>query len=113
MGDFNICLQNCGVMDMRSQGALMTWCNGQSGLARSWARLDRCFLNSIFLNCYPNVFSKVLSRSISDHSPLVIQMGEDLFRYGPSPFRFQFMWTDHANFFRFMKGNWNQAWAWF
>ncbi|XP_042969123.1 uncharacterized protein LOC122301816 [Carya illinoinensis] len=87
MGDFNICLQNCGVMDMRSQGALMTWCNGQSGLARSW----------------------VLSRSTSDHSPLVIQMGEDPFRYGPSPFHFQFMWTDYADFLRFVEGNWNQA----
>ncbi|XP_042958231.1 uncharacterized protein LOC122293850 [Carya illinoinensis] len=108
MGDFNICLQNCGVMDMRSQGALMTWCNGQSGLARSWARLDRCFLNSNFLNCFPNVFSQVLSRSTSDHSPLVIQIGEDPFRYGPSPFRFQFMWTDHADFLSFVEGNWNQ-----
>ncbi|XP_042964739.1 uncharacterized protein LOC122298962 [Carya illinoinensis] len=58
MGDFNICLQNCGVMDMKSQGASMTWCNGQSSLAHSW----------------------VLSRSTSDHSPLVIQMGEDPFR---------------------------------
>ncbi|KAG2411217.1 hypothetical protein I3760_Q020500 [Carya illinoinensis] len=82
MGDFNFWLQNCGVMDIKSQGASMTWCNGQSGLARSWARLDRCFLNSIFLNCYPNVFSQVLSRSTSGHSPLVIKMGEDPFRYG-------------------------------
>ncbi|XP_042964017.1 uncharacterized protein LOC122298309 [Carya illinoinensis] len=109
MGDFNICLQNCGVMDMRSQGASMTWCNGHSGLSRSWARLDRCFLNPNFLNCFPNVFSQVLPRNTSDHAPLVIQMGEDPFRYGPSPFRFQFMWTDHADFLSFVEGIWNQA----
>ncbi|XP_035541522.1 uncharacterized protein LOC118344586 [Juglans regia] len=51
---------------------------------------------------------KVLPRTTSDHSPLVIQTGDDPFRYGPRPFRFQFMWTDHVDFLSFVKGIWNQ-----
>ncbi|XP_040996793.1 uncharacterized protein LOC121242840 [Juglans microcarpa x Juglans regia] len=108
MEDFNLCIQNRGLLDMSSMGSRMTWCNGQRGLARSWARLDRCFIDTNFLNCYPNMFYQVLSCTSSDHSPLVLQMGDDPFRYGPSPFRFQYMWTDHVNFLGFVEGVWNQ-----
>ncbi|KAG2693480.1 hypothetical protein I3760_08G099300 [Carya illinoinensis] len=41
-----------------------------------------------------------------NHSPLVIQMGEDPFRYGPCPFRFQFMWTDHSDFLSLVERVW-------
>ncbi|KAF5478473.1 hypothetical protein F2P56_005031 [Juglans regia] len=107
MEDFNLCIHNNGWLDMCAKGPSMTWCNGQGGLARCWARLDRCFIDSNFLNCFPNVFFQVLARTTSDHSPLVIQMGEDPFRYGPSPFRFQFMWSDHSDFFRLVESVWN------
>ncbi|XP_042973127.1 uncharacterized protein LOC122304933 [Carya illinoinensis] len=36
--DFNLCIQNCGLLDMCSKGLRMTWCNGQNGSVRSWAR---------------------------------------------------------------------------
>ncbi|KAG2684189.1 hypothetical protein I3760_10G065300 [Carya illinoinensis] len=87
----------------------MTWCNGQGGLARSWARLDRCFIDSNFMNLFSNVYYHVLGRPTSDHSPLVIDMGNDPFKYSPSPFRFQYMWTDNEDFLSFIKGVWNQV----
>lgn len=102
------CIHNCGLMEMCFKGSKMTWSNGQGRMARSWAILDRCFINSNFLNSFPNVFFQVLARTTSNHSPLVIQMGEDLFRYDPSPFRFQFMWTDHVDFLRHMQGVWKK-----
>ncbi|KAF5461902.1 hypothetical protein F2P56_017962 [Juglans regia] len=48
----------------------------------------------------------VLARTTSDHSPLIIKTGVDLSRYGPSPFRFQYMWTDHSDFYSFVEGVW-------
>ncbi|XP_042956358.1 uncharacterized protein LOC122292186 [Carya illinoinensis] len=106
MEDFNLCIHNNGWLDMRSKGPSMTWCNGRGGLARSWARLDRCFIDSNFLQYFPNVFFQVLARTTSDHSPLVIQMGEDPFKYGPCPFRFQFMWTDYSDFLSLVERVW-------
>lgn len=73
------------------KGPKTTWCNGQSGLACSWARLDKFFIDYNFLNYFPNVFFQVLACTTSDHSPLVIQLVENPFRNGPSPFRVQFM----------------------
>lgn len=34
------------LMDLGFMGSNYTWCNGQSGLARRWARLDRFLANS-------------------------------------------------------------------
>ncbi|XP_042965872.1 uncharacterized protein LOC122299567 [Carya illinoinensis] len=81
MEDFNMYIHNDSWLDMSSKSPSMTWCNGRGGLARYW----------------------VLARTTSDHSPLVIQMGDDPFRYGPGPFRFQFMWTDHSDFLRLVE----------
>ncbi|KAF5447204.1 hypothetical protein F2P56_032773 [Juglans regia] len=108
MEEFNQCIQTCGLLEMCSKGPNVTWCNGQGGQARSWARFDRCFLDTNFLSSFSNVSYQVLARSTSDHSPLVIQMGENLFRYGPSPFRFQYMWTDHLKFYSFVEGVWKR-----
>lgn len=108
MEDFNLCLQNFELLDMCFQGPKMNWCNNQNGLARNWARLDRCFIDSNLLNCFSNVFYQVLVRTTSDHSPLIIQLGEDPFRYGPSPFWFQYMWTNHIDFSRLVDRVWNR-----
>lgn len=42
------------LIDLNFTGSSYTWCNNQSGLARRWARLDRCLVNlewtDLFLN---------------------------------------------------------------
>lgn len=35
------------LIDVSYLGASFSWCNGQRGLARRWARLDRCLVNDI------------------------------------------------------------------
>ncbi|XP_042983286.1 uncharacterized protein LOC122312671 [Carya illinoinensis] len=41
MEEFNECINGCGPMDLPLVGKQLSWCNGQQGLARSWAKLDR------------------------------------------------------------------------
>lgn len=41
MNDFNACINRCGLLDLRLEGRQLSWCNGQQGMTRSWAKLDR------------------------------------------------------------------------
>ncbi|KAF5472311.1 hypothetical protein F2P56_009038 [Juglans regia] len=108
MEDFNNWIDNCGLIDMRSSGRRFSWCNGQRGLARSWAKLDRGLVNASCLTRFPNMNNCYLSRSTSDHSPMFLQFQSDLFKYGHSPFRFQQMWIDHPDFHQFVGRIWTE-----
>lgn len=107
MTDFNSWIQHYGLIEMRSWGRRFSWCNGQSGLSRSWAKLDRCFLNTSCLTSFPNASLSYLPRSTSDHSPLFMAFQVDPFHYGASPFRFQQMWIEHPYFLP-VKGIWQE-----
>lgn len=48
MEDFNECIDACGMVEMRSIGNTMSWCNGQEGASRKWAQLDRALVNVPF-----------------------------------------------------------------
>lgn len=107
MEDFNNWIQQGGLIEMASKGSAFSWCNGQHGLARSWARLDRVLLDVSFLSVFPNAICSYLPRSTSDHAPMCIEFKQDLFSYGPTPFRFQQLWVEHHNFLDCVR----QAWA--
>ncbi|XP_041004036.1 uncharacterized protein LOC121249392 [Juglans microcarpa x Juglans regia] len=106
MEDFQNWIQQ-PLIEMASKGSAFSWCNGQHGLARSWARLDRVLIDVSFLSVFPNAICSYLSRSTSDHAPMCIEFKQDLFSYGPTPFRFQQMWVEHHNFLDCVR----QAWA--
>ncbi|XP_022854164.1 uncharacterized protein LOC111375558 [Olea europaea var. sylvestris] len=98
MGEFNDCLDNCGLVEMRAHGRRMSWCNGRSGQAMMWAKLDRVMVNSVLLNEHNFCEMEFLSRKSSDHCPMLIHFSKAFLRYGPSPFRFQNMWSMHDTF---------------
>ncbi|XP_042954594.1 uncharacterized protein LOC122291007 [Carya illinoinensis] len=112
VGDFNI-IQNDserrrgGLIEMNSKGNMFSWCNGQYGLAHSWARLDHALMNASFLSIFSNAICSYLPRSTSDHAPMMIELKKDPCPYGPSPFHFQQMWVDHHNFLDCVR----QAWS--
>ncbi|XP_041016179.1 uncharacterized protein LOC121258703 [Juglans microcarpa x Juglans regia] len=107
MDDFNDWIHQGGLMEMATKGSVFTWCNGQSGLAHSWAWLDHALTNSSFINLFPNAICSYLSCSTSDHAPMFIEFKKDPFSYGPAPFRFQQMWVDHHGFLDCVKFAWN------
>ncbi|XP_041001625.1 uncharacterized protein LOC121247323 [Juglans microcarpa x Juglans regia] len=107
MDDFNDWIHQRGLMEMAAKGSCFSWCNGQSGLARSWAWLDRALMDNSFSNLFPNTICSYLSRSTSDHAPMIIEFKKDPFSYGPSPFRFQQMWVDHPGFLDCVRAAWN------
>lgn len=66
-------------------------CNNQEGQSCIRARLDRCLINESWLPQYPFTVIQHLSRTLSDHAPLLISFRETVLKE-PRPFRFQHMW---------------------
>ncbi|KAI0493539.1 hypothetical protein KFK09_023657 [Dendrobium nobile] len=100
MEDFNDMIMNCNLIDIGFIGNKFTW-----NRCHLWQRLDRVLFN----NAWVNVFnaSKVvhLSRTLSDHSPLLINV--NCTRVGlHSRFRFQNMWLTHDSFLNVVHNNW-------
>lgn len=65
-------VESNNLMDLNFSGPHFTWCNNQSGLARRWARLDRCLVNFDWLNIFKLNNLQHLSGSFSDHSPFLL-----------------------------------------
>ncbi|KAF5469226.1 hypothetical protein F2P56_013315 [Juglans regia] len=75
--DFNDCINNCGLMDLPLVDRQLSWCNGQQGLARSWAKLDRIVINSDFGLTHGQATARLLSRRMSDHSPILLNLASE------------------------------------
>ncbi|KAF5471922.1 hypothetical protein F2P56_008681 [Juglans regia] len=108
MDDFNRCIHQGGLIEMNSQGRKFSWCNGQHGLSRAWAKLDRVLLDANLLTAFPSASCSYLSRTTSNHSPMFIEFLKDPFTYGLSPFRFQQMWIEHPEFMNFVQNVWSK-----
>lgn len=59
------------LLDVNFVGSPYTWCNNKQGLARHWARLDRCLVNLIWSDNFDTCLVKHLPRFLSDHSPML------------------------------------------
>ncbi|KAF5445223.1 hypothetical protein F2P56_034289 [Juglans regia] len=107
--EFNRWIHQGGLLEMNSQGGKFTWCNGQQGLSRALAKLDRVLIDANFLSLFPTAHCLYLPRTTSDHCPMVIEFLSDPFSYGPPPFRFQQMWVEHPDFMTLVQKVWSES----
>ncbi|KAF5454407.1 hypothetical protein F2P56_024075 [Juglans regia] len=107
MDDFNNCIDACRVSELQSCRQKFSWCNGQSDLRRSWARLDRGLINALGFDHFSDAHLKYLFRSCSDHAPMVLSLTRPLVNYGYPSFKFQQMWVTHDRFLECV----SQAWS--
>lgn len=103
MEDFNDCINNCRVMDLKHVGGSMSWFNGHAGNSRKWTRLDHALVNLPFLQLFQFASLKYMERTTSNHKPMMVILEEQAIGYGPTPLRFQNMWITHTNFIPFMR----------
>ncbi|KAF5474951.1 hypothetical protein F2P56_006803 [Juglans regia] len=106
MDDFCSFIDNGGLVELPFLRNKYSWCNGQTGMARSWAQLDRSLCNLKFLEAFPSVHNQYLPRRSSDHSPMLLGLSDCLTRYGLSSFKFHFMWTTHEDFWPYVSSSW-------
>ncbi|KAL0922929.1 hypothetical protein M5K25_006959 [Dendrobium thyrsiflorum] len=100
MDDFNNMILECKLLDIGFSGNLFTWNRGNL-----WQRLDRILFNDLWINSAHNTSVDHLSKTLSDHSPLLICLKAK--QFGNSHcFRFQNMWLLDDSFNNMVRENW-------
>ncbi|XP_020694935.2 uncharacterized protein LOC110108584 [Dendrobium catenatum] len=101
MDEFNDMILACSLMDIGYSGNRFTWHRGHL-----WQRLDSVLFNNSWVNTFNLTKVEHLSRTLSDHSPLLINIKNNPINI-PNQFRFQNMWILHDSFLDVVQVNWN------
>ena len=89
--DFASCIENSDLFELRNCGHYYSWTNKSKGDNRILSRIDRCIINSHWLNKYTGATVDFLSSGLSDHSPLLINCSNS-HPSGGRPFTFLTTW---------------------
>ncbi|XP_060183224.1 uncharacterized protein LOC132613196 [Lycium barbarum] len=106
--DFAFCLNSCELHEMPFKGSPFTWWNGRAANDCIFKRLDRIVYNDAFQNWFGQLEVEHLSRTGSDHAPLLVSCGDQGEKF-IKPFRFLKFWVGHDNFLDFVKHQWETA----
>lgn len=88
MLEFNEYLDKCCLFELSSSGRPMSWCNGHLGVNRSWEKLDKAIINNAFSNLFMSTHLVYLKRKTSNHYPMVVNLEQSFYLYGPASFHF-------------------------
>lgn len=77
-----------------TRGSQFTWSNGRRGRHCLEKRLDRVICNNDWLSFWTSVSCCTLTRSNSDHFPLLLSL-EKVEKHHSSSFKFMKMWASH------------------
>ena len=78
MKSFNDCLASCDLDDLKTTGLDYSWTNNQNAESSVWSRIDRILVNSCWLDTYSTSFAALLASGVSDHSPVLVTIFEDV-----------------------------------
>lgn len=80
-------MDNQGLIDLGFSGPKFSWSNNRHGSHNNMKRLDRGIMNLQQNNLFPNASIKYLTRSASDHSPMVLDTNNS--HNSPKSFKFE------------------------
>ncbi|KAJ9708014.1 hypothetical protein PVL29_000195 [Vitis rotundifolia] len=103
MRRFSEVIGELGLRDFPPSGGPFTWIGGTNSQAAS--RLDRFLISDQWEDHFSAITQSVLPRTVSDHSPIVLEAGG--FSSGKSPFRFENMWLKIDGFKDLVRSWWN------
>ncbi|XP_060182462.1 uncharacterized protein LOC132612146 [Lycium barbarum] len=87
-------------------GSPFTWWNRRAGEDCIFKRLDRILVNNQLQEWFGNLQMEHLSRTGSDHAPLLLTAGEQVQQFS-KPFRFLKFWIDHESFLYTVEQHWS------
>ncbi|XP_015168636.1 uncharacterized protein [Solanum tuberosum] len=105
--DFLDCLSECGLQDAGYSGAKFTWCDNKDPPNTIWKRLDILVYNTNWFDDYNTTSVSYLSRTCSDHAPLLVNMNNiapQCIKY----FKFLNVCTEHESFLGTIQRCWEE-----
>ncbi|XP_057248240.1 uncharacterized protein LOC130590220 [Beta vulgaris subsp. vulgaris] len=106
VGEFRQCVRDCKLMEMQMSGPFFTWSNKQEGEHRVFSKIDRVFVNDIWMDKFVNCCAEFLPEGISDHCPCVLKLVKHVVTK-PKSFRFYNMWMEAPEFMNMVTEVWN------
>ena len=94
MRDFDDFIREYEWLDPPLRSTPFTWSNMQESPVCK--RLDRFLYSNEWEQLFPQNLQEVLPRWTSDHWSIVLET--NLFKWGPTPFKFENIWLQHPNF---------------
>ncbi|XP_072062304.1 uncharacterized protein [Arachis hypogaea] len=102
-------LDSCGLFDLTTSGRRFTWFRKIQGNKEIAKRLDRACCTTEWRLLFSEAFVEVLSRSHSDHCPLLIRCQGVLIKKENRPFRFQAAWATHPDYKAIVQKSWDST----
>ncbi|PKA50046.1 integrator complex subunit 11 [Apostasia shenzhenica] len=102
MNDFNNAIMEAGLEDAGYSGNPYTWSN-----SRLSERIDRAFINRVWISHFNDTVISHLDRIGSDHASILIEVKDNNCKVKPS-FRFQNMWCKHKDFLEVVRNSLEQ-----
>ncbi|XP_070040903.1 uncharacterized protein [Nicotiana tomentosiformis] len=103
--NFKYCINTCNLIDLEFKGSIYTGWNGRTDDACIFKRLNRCLSNLEFQQMLSGLEITHLSKTSSDHCPLLITCDTNAAPIKKS-FRFLKFWLKHETFQEVVKENW-------
>nr|XP_016457134.1 PREDICTED: uncharacterized protein LOC107781021 [Nicotiana tabacum] len=97
INDFRHCINTCNLTDLGFKGSVYTWWNGRGEDDCIFKRLDRCLGNLDLQQKWPNIEVTHLSKTGSDHSPMILKFYPDVAPIKKA-FKFLNFWCKHITF---------------
>nr|GMC66432.1 uncharacterized protein LOC109164037 [Ipomoea batatas] len=104
--DFRECTSTCDLIDSSAYGSSYTWWNGRRKKSAIWMRLDRFLYTSVWESKFRTSVHH-LSRTSSDHCPLLITSQVISAQPIPKHFISLNVWTKHEDFLRVVSESWD------
>jgi len=107
MLDFQLWTDQNNLIHIPTRGAFFTWDNGRDGRRHIKRRLDKTICNHKWLDACTSLSCSTLTRSRSDHYPLLLEFKTDSQQFTPS-FKFLKMWSLHKDCKDIISSSWNE-----
>lgn len=105
--DFRGWTDRSNLTHILTRGAAFTWSNGRRGHSLTEKRLDRVVCNDAWLSFWDSSSCCTLSRSKSDHFPILLTLSKGATTF-PSHFKFLSFWTNHGDCRKIITEVWNR-----